>query len=326
MPSSTHYAGWEASVLMGRETTYGTKVGGSLKAVPITAFPSPDAAPEFVDSGETGRGRAERFYAEFGVGRKNAGLQFQTSANETRMYEFLRSMFQANPTKTGTAPFKYEWLTYTAQPTTNLGLSFELALRQGGTAAALEMLGSIVKSTRLSSQGSDFVKADVALRGTTATQITASSTANVWDPEVVLMHRHGYCNVTPSGGSLVAVDSESLEVGLDNNLTAWYGNSQTPNALVMGVLGITGGFQISAKVGMGTGTFWTDLLTRNSVKIVIGWGTPAAAGNIEFTYDAVYEEGTFGNVDGVQALTFNHRQAKRVTATSAVVYATADLT
>ncbi len=323
MPSNNHFAVWEGGFLMGKETTYGT-VASTFKAMPVTGEPTLDAAPEFVDSGETGRGRAERFYSEFGVGRKKAALSFETDLNETRLYHFLRSLFQAEGTKTGTGPYTFTWNPYTAQPTTNLGYSFQKVSRQGATDAALQSLGVIVSETKLSSAGGQFAKAGLAAIGTTATHENAGTAANAWDGEVVLMHHNAYCKVTPQGGSEATLDPESLECTVGNGLQPWYGVSQTPNDLVLGVMAIGGGFQVSAKAGM-VGTLWDDLLARNSIKVVLGWGTPAAAGNIELTYDAVYESGAFGNVNGIQTLTFNHRQAKRVTVTSVAITATADL-
>lgn len=327
--SNLHYGDWESHFALADELVAFGTAGVTPKTLPVIGTPKIGINPNFIDSGVTARGRAERNQDEFALGNIETGAQFQTRMGNVFLYKFLSSLLQVKPTGVETpgasGKFKHVFPVYSAQPSVNIGFTAWHALRAGVTNDSRLAVGNIVNSLKVSSAENEIGKLDVTTRALSGGKGTLSTPGSAWTNALQHLHRHlilakiDATDITPAPAA--------VEFTAVNNLAPWYGTSQTPSELVMLIFNLTGQFTITARnIGMAA---FDDYKARTSRKLTFGWGTAVDdVGYFKAIFDATYnahEPVSRAGIQGAQVGFVSALAESGPTATSFEVWHSSDL-
>lgn len=324
--SNLHYHQWESHVALADETTFGT-VGTTPKTWPVLAPPRVNVNPNFIDTGETGRGRAERSRDQYALGSKESGVTFESRAGVVFLYKMLASLLQVKPagveSPVASGFFKHTFLVYSEQPAANVGYSFWHAWRAGATGHSRRTVGNMNRMVGLRSEENSVVRMPVESMALNGTRETLAAPASAWSSPLLWTHRHlitALVGVTPVGVA-------SLDLSMNNGLTPWFGGSQTPSEIVLGIFGITGSFVVSSRV---TGSAGLDaFLAKDNVVLTFGYGTVVdEPGYAQIKFDATYSGADDVDRNGIQGISLPFASALNdvgTTVTTIDLWHTADL-
>lgn len=328
--SNLHFHDWERHVALADElVAFGTE-GVTYKTLPVIGQPDLRVNPNFLDTGVTGRGRAERNDDEFAMANIDSGATLNMRGGHILLYKFLCTLLQTKPVGVETpalsGKFKHVFNVYGGQPAANIGFSLAEAYKAAAEGEAKKLFGNAAKSIHWATQENDFAKMDIetmALSGDGG--LTLASPASAWAFGLQHMHRH--LLVAKIEGASITPKPAAIDLTADNGLVPWYGEKQTPSEIVLGVFGITGNFVVTARaIGM---PMFADFKNRVNKTLEFGWGTAVDdVGYVRFIFDALYNNHQKVSRNGIQGVQVDFRSSLAETASTATeidIWHSADL-
>lgn len=319
--SNLHYHDFEAHFAVAREAVAFGTPGATPKTWPVIGTPRVRIEPNFLDSAQTGRGRAERNQDEFDMGNIDAGGAFACRMGNVFWYELLVSLLQMRPAGVETpalsGKFKHTFTVYNGQPSANFGLTIWNALRAGVTNDARRAAGNVVKSLKASSAENQQARLDVDTIALSGIRATLASPGSAWSNALQHLHRH--LVTAKIGGVAIDPAPASVEFTAVNNPVPWNGRSQTPTEIVLGIFNLTGQFEITARnIGMAEFDAYNNRTNRT---LNFGWGTAVDdVGYVEAIFDATYNSFEPTSHNGIQAVTLGFVSALAATSPQATTF------
>lgn len=291
-----YYAKWMGECQIGTETTYNTAA-----ATPqlLVCLDEPDVSPGIPpqsQDGTYGRGTSEQFSADTNPGLQSPTIRFAFQVNELALSVVARTLFQGGSSVAAGPPVVNTCIPYTdGNPATYKGFTFSKVVKAGVAKGAHRFTGCVARSLTVSAERGGLVRCEVEALApgysyeNVASQSTVMAGAQRW--------MYWNTDIKDDGTSL-APPATKWSFTVNNGAEYDHANQQTPYAILLGPLEITGMIGSSwrsAAGDLGATTWLTDWTTiavpvTSQMQFLVGTAGQITAGDFNLKGDIEWDE------------------------------------
>lgn len=317
-----------------RETTFGTQAA-TLSQVVLLDEPTVDEGiPEQSQDGMYGRGSSEQFADDSNPGTQSPNVKFSFVWNDLFVSQILATLFQGGSTLSGTAPYLNTCVAWTDfNPATYKGFTFVKNIAPGGTNAARVATGCLAKQMTVTAERGKPVRVDVEAYAFAVARATVASVSTVLAGTSRRLYSNTFVSHAAVGGSPAALlpPARKWSLVLSNNAEYDPANQQTPYAIPLGPMDVSGSIDLSYRGDFIT--FLGDLITIGSpvqrlLRLSVGSADAATTvDNFNAKCDVEWTTETDKADGNIQLASINWKQKRATTsgqATTLLTYSTGD--